>query len=163
MREILISSDPANKEPPKVFIIELGRNCGKEHLIRQIQKNDGYIVVDDIDDDIHQTPEQIKKLRNNYLKWIELYFPAIADQKYCKHQFLIEKQNIRLGVKKRYQKAPRINKYVTIQYNLCISEKPAHRNPLIKLKAFGNTRQDSEKKLSKYQKHSFTPNQQNTL
>lgn len=106
---IIVNSDPANNEPPKVFIIESGRNCGKQHLIREIKKNEGYVIVDDIDDDIDQTPERIEALKKNYLKWIESYFPNICHQQYSKHLLSTDPQNIRLGVKKRYQKAPRIN------------------------------------------------------
>lgn len=108
MSEFIISADPASKDGDHNTIVVLGRNYGKNHIIRLLQKNEGYIVVDDLDDFVPQPPEQMEVFKRNYLKFIETHcFPRLSEQKSLK-PFTPDRQNIRKGVKKRYQKVPRI-------------------------------------------------------
>ncbi|MDA6068017.1 hypothetical protein NJT12_00170 [Flavobacterium sp. AC] len=119
MSEIIITADPSGKDQSdskKTIIIWTGRQCGKNHMIRNLSQRENIIIVDDIDEPTLKQPE-LDDFGKNYSKWIEYYFPNYAKPSFPLTTALKkENQVIKLGVKKRYIKAPRIQMVTGRQY-----------------------------------------------
>jgi hypothetical protein len=108
-----------NDLPSGITLIHVGRNFGKIHFansLRDLGLIGKSIVIDDIDEPL-RTAEEIGDSRKNYKQWIEWYFPRYAslNNKYSM-PIKPEVQNIKLGVKKRYTKAPPIKMFTGKQY-----------------------------------------------
>lgn len=119
MREIIITADPSGKDPLdniKTIIIWSSRQCGINQVIRNLSQRENIIIVDDIHEPNRKQPD-LDAFGKNFSKWFEYYFPD-----YAKPSFPIitalkkEKQVIKLGIRKRYIKAPRIQMVTGRQY-----------------------------------------------
>lgn len=101
-------------------IIHVGRNFGKNHFassLRDLGVLQNTIVIDDIDEPPKTNAELAEQYRENQIKWIETYCLKGQREILPNQRFLVpEKQNIKLGVKKRYRKAPKIQILTGRQY-----------------------------------------------
>jgi hypothetical protein len=105
--------------PSGITLIHVGRNYGKinfANALRDLGVLGKSIIIDDIDEPL-RTVKEFEDSQKNYKHWIETYFPRYASSN---NNYSIshkpEIQNIKLGVKKRYTKAPRIESLTGRQY-----------------------------------------------
>ncbi|MCV9934526.1 hypothetical protein OIU80_19775 [Flavobacterium sp. LS1R47] len=106
MDKITIITDPISKTPPITIFID-GRIFEKESAIRNLKNRENVIVIDDVEQD-EESSEKLEVFQNNVFKWFELYFPKYSNPTKFNQLFISDRQNIKLGVRKRYQKVPRI-------------------------------------------------------
>lgn len=108
-----------NDLPRGITLIHVGRNLGKIHFansLRDLGLLGKSIVIDDIDEPL-RTGQEIEYYRKNYKQWVETYFPRYASSnKVYSMSHKPEIQNIKLGIRKRYIKAPRVQMVTGRQY-----------------------------------------------